>query len=64
MTTIVISHLQGFKHPEFLYYYSQDQEASGRTVGRIGLLIELEPPRAEFIFVTSCSLKDSAFALF
>lgn len=60
MTTIVISHLQGFKHPEFLYYYSQDQEASGRT----GLLIELEPPRAEFIFVTSCSLKDSAFVLF
>lgn len=52
MTTTVISHLQGFKHPGFLCYYSQDQEASGITIGRKGLLIELEPPRAEFIFVT------------
>lgn len=34
MTTIGITHPQGFKHPGCVSYYSQDQDTSGRTVGR------------------------------
>lgn len=43
VTTIVISHLQRFKHPGFLCYYSQDQKVSGRPAGRRGVIIELKP---------------------